>query len=509
MRIIIVEDEIKIRSGMAKMIESQTGHVVIGEAGDGVEGLEMILRFKPDLVITDIRMPKMNGLEMIKEMSERGFLVNTVILSGYSEFEYAQQAIRYHVTDYLLKPLAPEDVVAMLSSIEARIRDEEQKRYGHAEGQLRELLFGYLENTPENVSKVCLSCGFRDDTKILILVGYIGDAPPDYRKVVEEELLKLKENSNLVNLSWFYHDNDQIYYCIAAAEARNSDEALFRIQRSFYNRLAAHYRIGGNQPVWYIAETDSDNLVGNVCRAKERLDYSLVMTEVNWITDEGIQEYKTAALVYPADIIGRIKHAVCKEDAQAIASSIDEFFEYMSGQPIDPVDMKRGFIKLYYNILDTLMDFDRPLHDVLKSANILKMLESVKTKNELRNACRDFIRILQNPEKKREDISNYVIKKAISYIREHYSEGISLEEVSRKLEITPVYLSTLFNREMGINFSVFLKQFRISHAKRLLKGSDMKIYEIAKAVGYQDPKYFTKVFKEEQGISPGDFRMSD
>lgn len=108
---------------------------------------------------------------------------------------------------------------------------------------------------------------------------------------------------------------------------------------------------------------------------------------------------------------------------------------------------------------------------------------------------------------KREDISNYVIKKAINYIREHYQEGITQEEVSRKLEITPEYLSTLFNREMGINFSLFLKQFRISHAKRLLKGTNMKIYEIAEAVGYSDAKYFARVFKEEQGISPGEYRQ--
>ena len=81
-----------------------------------------------------------------------------------------------------------------------------------------------------------------------------------------------------------------------------------------------------------------------------------------------------------------------------------------------------------------------------------------------------------------------------------------MEEVARKLEITPEYLSALFNREMNINFSIFVKEFRISHAKRLLKGTNLKIYEIAQMVGYQDPKYFNRVFKEVQGISPGEFR---
>ena len=110
MRIIIVEDEIKIREGMGKLIESLTDHIVLGEASDGEEGLDLVLRFKPDLVITDIRMPKMDGLEMIRRLYEQKIPVHAVILSGYSEFEYAKKAIQYGVDDYLLKPLAVDDV---------------------------------------------------------------------------------------------------------------------------------------------------------------------------------------------------------------------------------------------------------------------------------------------------------------------------------------------------------------------------------------------------------------
>ena len=99
-----------------------------------------------------------------------------------------------------------------------------------------------------------------------------------------------------------------------------------------------------------------------------------------------------------------------------------------------------------------------------------------------------------------------MILRAIDYIREHYQESVSLEEIAGTLDITPEYLSTLFNREMGENFSSFLKKFRISHAKRLLKETDKKIYEIASEVGYADPKYFNRVFKEVEGISPGDYR---
>lgn len=173
----------------------------------------------------------------------------------------------------------------------------------------------------------------------------------------------------------------------------------------------------------------------------------------------------------------------------------------------DADDIRRAFVKNYYMIGDTLEDIDRALFEHLKSANLLRNIEAAVTWHELENAYRDVIQLITSTRVKREDISNYVIKKAINYIREHYQEGLTQEEVSRVLEITPEYLSTLFNREMGITFSSFLKQFRMSHAKRLLKGTDMKIYEIAKATGYNDPKYFQRVFKEETGVSPGEYRQ--
>lgn len=106
----------------------------------------------------------------------------------------------------------------------------------------------------------------------------------------------------------------------------------------------------------------------------------------------------------------------------------------------------------------------------------------------------------------KEGISNYTINRTLEYIRIHYKEGISLEKTAEVLNITPEYLSMLFKREMGMNFSVFLKKFRISHAKRLLKTTDMKIYEVAQECGYSNSNYFTKVFKEVTGISPAEYR---
>ena len=118
---------------------------------------------------------------------------------------------------------------------------------------------------------------------------------------------------------------------------------------------------------------------------------------------------------------------------------------------------------------------------------------------------RDGMALVCSPRRMKEDISNYTIKRAINYIREHYKEGISLEDVAGRLGITPEYLSTLFMKELGIKYTTYRAQIRIDVAKRLLSEGKLKIYEVAEASGFPDVKYFTKVFKKYTGVSPGEY----
>ena len=192
MRIVIVEDEIKIREGMGKMIESQTGHIIVGEAADGEEGLQMVLRFKPDLVITDIRMPRLSGLQMLKELAEKKVKVHAVILSGYSDFEYAQKAIRYGADDYLLKPLAIEDVRKMLEEVEAKIQEDGAFASGNQENRLRDVLFGNVEESEEQIEELRRICGFEPEMKYELMAGYIGAAQPSYKELAEKDIVELR-----------------------------------------------------------------------------------------------------------------------------------------------------------------------------------------------------------------------------------------------------------------------------------------------------------------------------
>ena len=154
---------------------------------------------------------------------------------------------------------------------------------------------------------------------------------------------------------------------------------------------------------------------------------------------------------------------------------------------------------------DTAKEINQKAFASLREKDYIKAMLHVYTIQEMKEILQKAGQIICD-RKDKNGIGNYTINRTLEYIRNHYKEGISLEKAAEVLNITPEYLSMLFKREMGMNFSVFLKKFRISHAKRLLKETDMKIYEVAQECGYSNSNYFARIFKEVTGVSPAEYR---
>lgn len=504
MRIIIIEDEIKVRDGLGKLIESQTSHIVIGKASNGEDGLAMILRFKPDLVITDIRMPKMDGLEMIQYMNEHKIAVHVVILSGYSEFDYAKRAITYGVDDYLLKPLAIEDVQNMLAKIEEKIH-KEQLTGQTAETYFKNLIMEKEDGQEKNYEILKSIYRFPEEVAYELFMGYIGSTPFSYREEMEQAFEKLKSKYHEIRFCIVILDNSQKVYLLVQQEIK--ENRLEELEKSFYHRMILHDLAKKERAVWtkkrFQRLMELKSIIGEL---EKRMASALVITYKDWLTEEDIKNYEVKPYIDPVNIINRLRNALCQEDWEKLKTEAEKFLQYMQGG-FRAKDIRRAMIRNYHFMRDTVQEMNPSIYHYLKDESHLSGIETAVTWGEMEKAYRDVIDTITSSKVNKESIGNYLIKKAINYIREHYQEGVTQEELARKLAITPEYLSTLFNREMGINFSTFLKQFRISHAKRLLKGTDMKVYEIAQAVGYSDSKYFQRVFKDVMGISPGDYRQ--
>lgn len=507
MRILIVEDEVMIREGLSKLIKTHTSHTVIGEACNGQEGLAMAVRYRPELVITDIRMPVMDGLQMIENFHEMNLTIRAVILSGYSEFEYAKKAIRFGVEDYLLKPLAAEDIVEVLERIQGKLMEEEQKNAGTPAQYIRELICGGSPSEEEK-RRMKLLFGFERASCFQLYLGYMGEASVGYEEEIYGKWNQLKD---VVPQSVLHVAADRTrrqLICLAGLpDQTNAPQLLCQMVE---RRIVRPYKLRNDRAVWGMAE--AGNWEDMVCEARKigmLIREAMSITDGNLITADRLDEVKWKEFQFPTDIGTDIKNAICRGRLEDIREAGERFMRYMEDGPYREPEMRQAYLKSIYLLLDTTREIDADTYSQLQNEDMLTKCTEAVTLREMEQSYHEGLALLCNPQRNREDISNYTIKRAINYIREHYQEGISLEEVSGSLGITPEYLSTLFNREMGENFSTFLKKFRLSHAKRLLKGTDMKVYEVAEAVGYTDSKYFARVFKDEIGISPADYRQMD
>lgn len=504
MRILIVEDEVKIRMGISRLLTSHTHRTVVGEAKNGKEGLEMISRYHPQLVISDIRMPVMDGLEMLQESVRLGNHCHFVILSGYSEFEYAQTALRYGVDDYLLKPLAPEDVTELLNKIQKKIEKEEVKNAQTTEGLLRELLTGGRNDVADICCELQENHVFAENKPIFIAAGYTGNTSLKYSQVLSSQWEKMKEQYPAMRIFYVLVEKSQEMFLLLQGDI-TEEEFEKKLNRRVYQNLTEE-----DQPVWTFAVLDKPEEMQNVVeKLRKYYLYGIRLGYRTIITEKKTENISEEEFQYPIHLENRIQTALCGTKAELIRKEADFFIDYTKEMKCSPRYIRKTYKKMLAFLEHICHEVNPEAYKLLQSQDLEKAASEMVTAGELESCFRKAVDIIIESKDKKEDIRNYAIRRAINFIREHYSENISLDMLAERLEITPEYLSALFNKEVGINFSTFLKQFRISQAKRLLKGTDEKIYAIAQQVGYNDPKYFNRVFKEEMGMSPGDYRQKN
>ena len=212
--------------------------------------------------------------------------------------------------------------------------------------------------------------------------------------------------------------------------------------------------------------------------------------------------------IYPQDLEAKMKSAICASDHNKEREILRAFYDYYrDGKVYDPHEVKESYVRFMWAIIETAKSVGNDRVGNIKQQKLLDRIMSAKTRNELSEVC-DFIADNLDCQETQNESDNLTIKRAKSMIGEFYNVGITLDEIASRLNITPEYLGTQFHKETGVTFSAYIKNFRIQKAKELLIGTSLKLYEIADRVGYSDPKYFSKVFKDTTGQLPADYRKS-
>jgi two-component system response regulator YesN len=521
-KVFFVEDEIVTREGIRDNVDwVANGFEFCGEATDGEMALPLLRTARPDVLITDIKMPFMDGLQLSKIVRERMPWVKIVILSGHDEFEYAQQAIKLGVTEYLLKPVTVQNLHQVLQKLAARLdqEKEEQENLRHLREQIEEnrailrerfllkVIVGALSSA-EAIEKgqllgldlvarcylvVILKTELEDRSEQFdydeyqqvqrVVAGLVEDMPDVFllRKDWEELVLLMKGNA----LEFLEEERERL---------------LERIKQEV-KRTRYQLTIGIGTPKKRIAE----------------LHQSFVEALVNIQRAADEKNNRLNNAVDKADLL-KVDRAAVENFLRCGAKEDFDIFFNTYIRPLGETALTSYLIKNYI-FVDVVLatvklvnelggDIDQVVPEL---ESIETTLASIKTVEQLRE---QVYRILTSTLafRDRHTSSHYMstIQQAKDYIDHHYMEPeLSLNEVAAQVNLSPSHFSVVFSKEACQTFKEYLTEIRIQKAKEYLRTTALRSVDISYQVGYSDPHYFSHVFRKVTGLSPNEFRNRD
>jgi two-component system response regulator YesN len=505
MRIVIIEDELRTRKSIIKLIgRINQSYTVVGEAGDGDEGLKIIARTNPDLIITDIKMPNFDGLEMIKRLKNDNVSSKLIILSGYAEFNYAQQAVKLGVDEYLLKPITVNEFVKSLQNIEQLIKKEEKSQtelspFGRAGWLLEQMLLQNDAVSVEDCVELQRQLGTGSDRHCtLIVIRFNLKLNILEQEKLVKEIGSLTAEATLGESKRIMARIDRELVLLTIRE--QFQKMLVKLKNLDDSESNEKFMIGYSE----IGSLDEVNKVYS--ELKENFKWSIVLKEGSIISTTEIACLKPEKLIYPQDIEARIVKCVQTLDFERIFNDINIFFDQLRANIYNPNDLREAVTKLLGAILFVVRQEDPERYGNINNSRIMRELDDCNYIESMINIFKSLVRkIMVDNTKRPGQPYSLTVGRALSIIHQEYNSDLSLECIADRLHITPEYLSSVFAREVGQKWISYLTEYRINKSKELLLSKKYRIYEISRMVGYSDVKYYCRVFKKVTGYSTGDF----
>lgn len=510
-QILLVDDEPIVCEGLHTFPWEDYDCRIAADAHDGIEGLEMLKQLRPDIVITDIKMPGMNGIEFARRGREMLPHTEFIMLTGYADFSYARDSLKIGVSDYLLKPFCFEDIEKALLPAIDRIRQNREQEDSIASMTLqlqsmlpvlRDQIFqDLLDGSTLQSSRKLQLCRIppqkylvfstrsdlnNHDFNDLALYGTLQQAIGNLH-----EQFYLAKGIDIISCVLCFRPDKEDDMCIAAAlnfcslirqtidstyhfsismgisQVSRDISCLYRLRRQSITALNETYAIGGDLTILYSdIEENHPSQTADYLPLERALHKCLVSKD-----QAGICRYfqEIADLTIPA--------SESAEAAQAVLTSvIYNAIHFMSASSLN----------------------------VCVNWQELTQLSRLESMDAFISCCQTILTEL--PRQGLNTAGQYITDKILNYIEQNYEKDVSLDTLSRQLSYSTAYLSRLIKKNCGKNFTELLLDCRIRHAKRLLKESDQKINQIARSVGYGDFSYFIQIFKKKTGVTPSDYR---
>lgn len=518
LKVLLVDDESVILQGLSVIIDwEQEGFHIIGRAGNGREALEIIRSENPDVVISDIRMPVMTGLELLERVRRENISdANFIILTGFDDFEYARTALKNNALDYLLKPVEREELLTALGK--AKKQREEKEKNDESEIDRQKEVFSrniisIIKGKPDNDSVMLVKehlgelSGVRyvsvelDETE-----DYVKEASDEKKRSMQKELyIKccdiMKDEFRCifdVSLRGSYYDVGIIYSDDLPEEGVTEREYLENMKRELCAGLSFPVIInpGGRvRGIEELADSCKSVMLVNFIRGFET---SPDRTEENdeWAGQGGNLDKSS---------IDELIHAVEINSQEDIRSGAEKMCEGLSKSESRIANMVINYV------LFELMHIAREVNSDINQEEIVHNIgnsafDDLYLDGDVENITKMLLNFSEYLVELRGDNAAGVLKNIEADMRENYKDNLTLKDFGKKYFVNAAYLGQLFKSRYGMSFKSFLHKIRIEKAEELLLHTDMKMYNIAEAVGYKDADYFINHFIAEKGCTPTKYR---
>ncbi|MCE5342490.1 MAG: response regulator [Eubacteriales bacterium] len=532
-RLMLVDDEPEIRDGLLEIIDwAKEGFEVVGVAENGLEALQVAENVTPDLVVTDIRMPFLDGLEMARRMRVMLPTVQFIVLSGYDEFEYARQAVQIQIKDYILKPISSEEFISVLRRVKKHL-DEDfaqrnnvlalQKHFRASLPILRELLLtsllsGGLSSQDAAQSAEQYELPLTSPRYAVALISFSGSETDDPDLLENPDLMRFAVINIVSEVlqsqahCHVFHYNHLVAALLLLekeeAQAFSSVVDLLEAARQTVKRyLGCALTIGVSNPCEQLGQ-----LHHAAEQAQSALDQSVLLGESQVLAIADLEPGSTRSLAAEEAELRALSNAIKMGDVAGAEKKTYALLEEVRHNKASFQDYQVYLLEVLITIIRVARDLDIEWSGQEQQAEaasldaLLQCRELNEAEAALCTLCRRLARRVQDT---RVESGRQLTNQAVEYIEKNYtSSDMSLENVCGHLHISAAYLSALFKRETKKTVHQYLTDLRMDKALSLLIGSDMKTADIALAVGLGEPSYFSYSFKKYFGVSPSQTRKN-
>ena len=526
-RVFLVEDESTIRSTLRDTVPwGQLGYEFVGEATDGEMALPLIGSTHPDVLITDIKMPFMDGLSLSKLVLKEFPNTKIIIISGHDDFEYARQAIEIGVEQYLLKPITKANLMKVLREVKEKIEQEQEQRNYQAQFQrdsqeyeqfarrsfMEQVVAGKLsvQQIYEDAGRLGLE--LRAQSYCIALFSAMGETYSDTDARVREDLLgHFMKHPEYLLLRW----NLTTYMLLIMGEKSRMDSYIQSCIAAITNR----YSVYDGQKPWYAAVGMTAGRLSQLPECYEDVSrlwaYRYIQPDTHILTSETVKTPGAGAASndienfdvnkFNQEILLEIMRSAAPEEIPNIISEfLLDISEAVRSQPFCHYVM----LSTRFTAIQFVTSLGVKQEKLLEGVTCQDLMEQTVEMQDLRRYMSEFlmqavkIRIARSANQYKD-----ILGRAVDYIDANFTDdSLSLNMVAKEVNISANYLSAVFSQEMKSTFVEYVTSKRMAKAKELLRTTDKHSGEIALEVGYKDPHYFSFLFKKTQGLTTREYR---